>query len=118
MVVYLEISGLKANTNGRSCRIHSVCGETVEVGNVLLLQPTIVLNKQGLNEYAISAKLMIHGIESCSVGYICKEFHYFKQMFENKLCKVVELHYNSNNAEHRRRSDRNMGIATCVLLDQ
>lgn len=38
----LEIVSLESNRNGRSCSVHSTCGEDVKVGDVLRLVGCIV----------------------------------------------------------------------------
>ena len=34
----MDIVGLTANNNGRSCHIHTICGEIVRVGSVVIIR--------------------------------------------------------------------------------
>lgn len=117
MFKFVEIYGLKANGNGRSCQSHVVCGETVGVGSLLLLKPVVIINSNNQNEYAIAALLMVNDVESCTIGFIGREFHHFRTQYENKLVEVVEILADSKNTEHRRRSHANKGIAVCLLIN-
>jgi hypothetical protein len=117
MPKYVEILGLEASNNNRSCVDHRVCGIMVKKGSVLLTKPVVILNENNQNEYAIAAIMMNDGVESCTVGYIGREFHFFREQYENRLIQVVECLQDSANTEHRRRSHLNKGIAVCVLLN-
>lgn len=116
MPKYVEILGIKESNNGRQCQRHLICGETVSVGSLLLLKPVVVLNQQSQAEYAISAVLMTNGIEDCTVGFLGKEFHFFRNQYEHKLVEIIEVLNHSSNTEHRRRCHVNRGIAVGILI--
>ncbi len=117
MPTYVEIVGLLEANNNRACEQHKVCGQTVVKGSLLNLKPCVIVNESGRNEYAISANIMLDGIETCTVGFVAREFHPFRARYEHKLVQVIELLCESTNTEHRRRSYVNRGIAICVLLN-
>ena len=117
MPKYVEILGIEASNSNRSCEVHKVCGIKVEQGTILFTKPVVILNESGQNEYAIAATILNNGVEECTVGYVGREFHFFRQQYENKLLQVVECLKDSKNIEHRRRSHLSKGIAVCVLLN-
>ena len=51
----LEIVGLKVNSNGRQCHLHSCCGESLKVGDVVKLVKTMLIGEEGPQEEAIKA---------------------------------------------------------------
>ena len=114
---YIEILGLAENGNGRTCPRHGNCGSQVVVGSLLLLLPVVVTNTQNENEYAIAAVILDGGKPTCTIGFLGKEFHFFREQYENKLAQVCELLLDSSNSEHRRRAHINRGIAVSYLLN-
>lgn len=117
MTVYLEIVGLNEMNYGRICNVHTQgCGKIVTTGTLLILQPTVIETDTG-REYAIAAICADGNIRTCTVGYIAKEYLFFKMRYENKYAQVVELLEYSRNTEHQKRSKINHGIAKCVLLE-
>ncbi len=77
----------------------------------------MVRDEQNKLEYAICAIMLNNGVEGCTVGYLGREFHYFRRQYEHKLVEVVELLDDSKNIEHRRRSYVNKGIAVAFLIN-
>jgi hypothetical protein len=113
---FVEILGLLENGNGRTCPRHENCGSQVVVGSLLLLLPVVITNIENENEYAIAAVILEDGKPTCTVGFMGREFHYFREQYENKLAQVSELLLDSTNSEHRRRAHINRGIAISYLL--
>jgi hypothetical protein len=68
---FIEVVGLWEGNNGRHCILHPECcgKDLVQINTLLLIKPTIVLNKDGQNEYALAAIHMKEGIESSTVGF-------------------------------------------------
>ncbi|KAI8894543.1 DHS-like NAD/FAD-binding domain-containing protein [Globomyces pollinis-pini] len=77
------------NNNFRNHKVYTVVPLVVKVGSILLLIPTIILNAEGLNEYGISAKLMVDGVKTCTVGFLAREYLFFRQRYENKLIQIM-----------------------------
>ena len=65
----LEIVGLYASNNGRSCCIHATCGESVQVSDLLRLVKCVVTVKGKLEE-AIKCVRVVQGEDSCYVAYV------------------------------------------------
>ena len=103
-IKFVEILGLLENGNGRTCPRHGNCGSQVVVGSLLLLLPVVITDSKNENEYAIAAVILEGGNPTCTVGFMGREFHYFREQYENKSCQVSELLLDSTNSEHRRRA--------------
>ena len=76
---YVEVLGLLENGNGRTCPKHDVCGSKVMVESLLLLLPVVITNAQDENEYAIAAVILENGTPTCTVGFLGREFHHFRE---------------------------------------
>lgn len=98
---YIEVVGLFEKNNGRTCKAHPEgCGLHVEKNAVIFLKPLVIINQEDKNEYAIGAYLMNAGVESCLIGFIAREFHCFRGMYEFKLVQILELLSESKNTDH------------------
>jgi hypothetical protein len=117
MASYIEIVGLADGSNGRKCSAHLVCGRQIAPGNLVRLLPTVIVNELGQNEYAIGVRIVKGGRDSCLVGFIPREFHAFRTLYENKYAQILELLANSKNSEHRRKSYKSKGLAIASLLE-
>jgi ribosomal protein S28E/S33 len=109
----VHVVGLHRHENGRSCRIHEVCGRTVRVGDILLLTTTTVVDTVS-NEPANAIEVV------SQTGCRCAFLPVFYQMFEAHLvgrrCRVRELLWESSNSVERASSHRNCGEAVCDML--
>ena len=65
----LEIVGLHASTNGRSCSVHSCCGDFLKVGDLLRLQKCVVTTNGELQD-AIKCVRIIDGADSCTAAFV------------------------------------------------
>ena len=65
----IEIVGIEASNNGRSCHQHDVCGTLVEEDVVLRLRKVQILNSLGREVPAIAAYHVSDGIDQCHVGF-------------------------------------------------
>jgi hypothetical protein len=68
--ITVEIVGIEANSNGRSCYQHDVCGALVEEDVVLRLRKVQILNSLGREEPTIAAYHVSDGIDQCRVGFL------------------------------------------------
>jgi hypothetical protein len=66
----LEIVGLIANNNGRSCSIHGCCGSELIVGDLLHLKETIVMVEGRDEEYAVKLVRIDDGVEVCTMAFV------------------------------------------------
>lgn len=95
----LEIVGLASSTNGRSCTLHTCCGEHVEHGDVLCLVKTVVSVNKELEE-AVACVKVVDGVDSCTVGFVPRVFAGTDRVKDhiNKFVMVKELYEDSLNS--------------------
>jgi hypothetical protein len=118
--VDLEIVGLLSGSNGRSCSVHSECGSTVRVGDLLRLKQTVVMVDGNPEEAVMLAKITADGVEGCIVAYVPRLIVNTPTLVRNIncFCVVKELYDNSQSQFKRSKSRRNMGMAGVVLLNE
>jgi hypothetical protein len=114
----IEIVGLQSCSNGRSCSIHEVCGDYVEVGDLLRLIPTVV-TINGKDQGAIKLVRLMDEADGCTVAFIPRILMDLPRVQKNltKFCVVKELYRDSPNSFKRHKNHRNMGCASCYFLD-
>jgi hypothetical protein len=67
---HLEIVGLHASNNGRSCSVlHSCCGDFLKVGDLLRLQKCVMTTNGKLHD-AIKCVHIIDGADSCTAAFV------------------------------------------------
>jgi hypothetical protein len=115
----IEIVGLQASSNGRSCVQHKVCGEHVVVGDVLRLKRCVVTVDGGVEE-AIKLVKIADGSETCTVGFVPRAYSHNPKIVNNisKFVQVIEIYsQNSLNTYKRRLAHQNKGMASASFLD-
>jgi hypothetical protein len=117
--VDLEIVGLLSNSNGRSCTEHTVCGQTVEVGDVLRLVKTVV-TVNGVSEEAVKCVRISEGVDCCTVAFLPRLLHNLEIVKKNinNFVVVKEIYGDSDNTYKRRKSSKNFGMAGVVVLSE
>jgi hypothetical protein len=114
---HLEIVGLHASSNGRSCSVHTCCGDFLKVGDLLRLQKCVVTIEGQIND-AIKCVRIIDGTDSCTAAFVPRSM--VKNVkIETKLdtfVQVLELYDDSENTHKRRKSHQNKGMAGCIFL--
>ena len=113
----IEIVGLCSDTNGRSCEIHQICGESVILGDVLHLKRTVVTYKGQLKD-AIKAVSIVDNAEKCIVGFVPHSLvdTVIKQNLYEQFIEVIELYDQSSNSFKRCKSHKNKGMALCNFI--
>ena len=114
----IEIVGLQSCSNGRSCCIHEVCGDYVEVGDLLRLVSTVV-KIRGETQEAIKLVRLMDGADGCTVAFIPRILQDLPKVQNNlsKFVQVKELYRDSTNSVKIHKSFRNMGCASCYFLE-
>ncbi|KAI8833057.1 hypothetical protein BC829DRAFT_422631 [Chytridium lagenaria] len=95
------------------------CGSWLEVHNLVRFKATMIRREDdGKDEFAIKAVLIQQGHETCTIGFVPRAFLHQRDLYVNKFAQVVELLVQSPNAQVRRYSYQNGGVAIALLLDQ
>ena len=116
----IEIVGLHATTNGRTCTAHECCGRIVVKGSVIRLVECIV-ERDGNDELAVKCVLVnADGVDTCTVGFVPRIYVQQGKVKDhlNKFVVVKELYNNSDNTYKRSVSHRNLGAAAASFLDE
>lgn len=119
MADILEIVGLYSDTNGRSCSVHAICGDHVNVGDVLRLVATVVDYKGSL-EPAVKCVKVVDGTDACTVAFVPRNLSDLPKVKEhlNKFVQVTELYAESKNTYKRSKAKANYGVAAVRLLSE
>ena len=115
----LEIIGLHSPTNGRSCTLHQCCGDHLQVDDIVCLKKTVV-TVDGKTEEAIKCVLLLQGREACTIGFIPRvhmKSYKIMSYVNTHAAQIVELYDDSDNSDKRKKSQRNLGMAAAVFLD-
>ena len=116
---HLEIVGLHASNNGRSCSVHPCCGDFLKVGDLLRLVKCIVTVDGELQD-AIKCVRIVDGADSCTAAYVPRSM--VKRVSEkilnelNSFVQVLELYDVSESSHKRRKSHFNKGMASCIFI--
>ena len=115
--ITVEIVGIEANSNGRSCYQHDVCGELVEEDVVLRLRKVQILNSLGIEETAIAAYHVSDGIDQYCVGFLQRHFVAHAKTFDGVLAQVTEVYSVGSDSPIKRKKWRhNMGCCLAALM--
>jgi hypothetical protein len=114
---HLEIVGLHSSSNGRSCFVHSCCGDFLKVEDLLRLQKCVVTINGQIND-AIKRVRIIDGTDSCTAAFVPRSMVKSIKIETNldTFVQVLELYDNSENSHKRRKSHQNKGMAGCIFL--
>ena len=112
-----EIVGLNATNNGRTCEAHACCGEHLQPGELICFKFTVV-DVDGFTEEAVKAVCERDGTEMCTVGFRPRHIVTSrKDDFVGHFAQIIELYGVSDNEYMRKKSYRNLGIASFHMLD-
>ena len=114
--VTVDIVGLHASSNGRSCEAHPVCGSVLKHDSLVrfrLVQVTV----EGREEPAIAVYWVTDGLDRCRVGFLPRYLIKHSSYYEGKLAQVVEFLDESEEKEQRAKSRRDKGVCRAVLVE-
>ena len=114
-----EIVGLRKGSNGRSCGMHAVCGDSLCVNDLIKFKK-VVVEVEGKCIHAVCVKVIKDATECCIVGFIPQvEVAARGDFLNNKYAQVVEFYNNlqDNDIVRRERDHRYCGVASYLLLE-
>ena len=88
----VEIVGIEASGNGRSCDQHDVCDSVLDEDIVVRLRKVQIINSSAKEETAIAAYLVSDGIDQCQVGFLQRHFVAHATSFDGVLAQVTEVY--------------------------
>jgi len=118
--ITVEIVGIEAKGNGRSCEQHDVCGSVLDVDVVVRLRRVQIVNRMvNREESAIAAYLVSDGIDQCRVGFLPRHFVPHSRSFDGVLAQVTEVYtVKSDSAIKRRKCLHNMGCCIATIISE
>jgi hypothetical protein len=90
--ITVEIVGIEASNNGRSCEEHDVCGSILIEDVVVRLRKVQVVNEKGKEETAIAANWVSDGIDRCRVGFLQRHLIKHSKHFDGVLAQITEIY--------------------------
>jgi hypothetical protein len=87
--ITVEIVGIKASGNGRSCDRHDVCGSVLGDDVVVRLRKVQIIISSDNEETDIVAYLVSDGIDQYSVGFLQRHFVAHARLFGGVLAQVT-----------------------------
>ena len=94
----LEIVGIEASNNSRSCDQHDMCGSVLDDDVVIWLRKVQILNRNGHEETAIAAYLVFNGIDQCCVGFLLRHFVAHAKSFDGVLAQVSKVYSSTSDS--------------------
>lgn len=117
--ITVEIVGIDASSNGRSCDQHDVCGSVLDDDVVVRLRKVQIMNSSGKEETAIAAYLVSDGIDQCRVGFLQRHFVAHARSFDGVLAQVTEVYsITSDSSIKRKKCRHNMGCCLAALISE
>ena len=101
----LEIVGIEASNNSRSCDQHDMCGSVLDDDVVIWLRKVQILKSNGHEETAIAAYLVSDGINQCRVGFLQRHFVAHVKSFDGVLAQVTEVYCITSDSPNKRKKN-------------
>ncbi|KAL7575384.1 hypothetical protein ACA910_007294 [Epithemia clementina (nom. ined.)] len=118
--VTVDIVGIHASDNGRSCESHSICGSALAPDVVVRLRTVQVEtpNKQDPEEPAIAVYHVTGGIDGCRVGFLRQHLLRCRDEYDGRLSQITEIFSkNSESPSDRAKHHCNKGCCCAVLIE-
>ncbi|RKP16372.1 hypothetical protein ROZALSC1DRAFT_25357 [Rozella allomycis CSF55] len=92
--IEIDVVGIKKGSNGRSCSEHEVCGNSLEINQILVCEYTIILSERTPRtlEEAVVVRTVVDGAPTCKVGYLKGDYKDLFKTMHGRLIQVTEIH--------------------------
>ena len=112
----VEVVGIEANSQGRSCEQLETCGSLVEENVVLRLRKVQVV-VEGKEETAIAAYIVSDGVDGCRVGFLKRHIVKHWRKYEGVLIQVTEAFSRTSESPTKRRLyHHNIGCCVAAVI--
>lgn len=121
--VTVDIVGLEASNNGRSCENHDVCGSLVVPDVVVRIREVqLALEPDEANPDKETNALAVYhvtgGIDGCRVGFLRRHLLKYADEYDGRLAQVIEVFNDSSESPtDRAKYHRNKGCCRAVLIE-
>jgi hypothetical protein len=115
--ITVDIVGINASDQGRSCERHACCGCVLEKNSIVRIRVCqIVVNEE--EESALAAYWVTDGVDSCRVGFLCRQLLKHKEEYHGKIAQVVEVFDDKTKSpSDRLKAHRNKGCCRAALIE-
>ena len=107
--VVVDIVGINASSNGRSCEEHKVCSSVLKLDSLVRFSKVQIIVK-GKDKTALVAYWITDGVDHCHVGFLPRHMVKYKEAYDGQLAQVVEFLYESNICEIHARNHHGKGV--------
>lgn len=117
--ITVDIVGINASNNGRSCEKHNTCG-VVLVPDVVVRIRAVQLEKEGkeVEETALAVYHVSGGVDACRVGFLRRHLLKYKDEYDGRLAQVIEVFDGkSESPSDREKHYRNKGCCRATLIE-
>ena len=117
----IDIVGINASGNGRSCEEHKCCGRHVIAIDVVLRLRSVQVCIDGVEKPAIAANWVTDGIDRCRVGFLKAKYaenEGSSEEYDGRLVQVVSIYdKNSESSEDRAAARRFYGCCQAAFIE-
>lgn len=117
----VDVVGINASGNGRSCEEHRCCGRYVIAIDVVLRLRSVQVKIDGVEKPAIAAYWVTDGIDRCRVGFLkakIAEREGLREEYDGRLVQVVSiLNKNSESSQDRAAVRRYFGCCQAAFIE-
>ena len=114
--VVVNIVGIHASFNGRSCEEHQVGGSVLKLGSLVSFREVQIIMK-GKEETALAVYSVTDGVDHCHVGFLPRHMVKYKEAYDGRLAQVVEFLSESHIREIRTRNHCGKGVCRAALVE-
>ena len=123
--IVVDLVGINACDQGRSCEAHACCGKEIIAKDVVVRFRAVQLERSVVNEAnpeaettALAVYHVTEGIDGCRVGFLRRHLLKYVDEYDGRLGQVTEvLDPNGSSPSDRAKAHRNMGCALVVLIE-
>ena len=120
--VCVDIVGITASDNGRTCKKHKVCSSVVAEDVVVRfrkvqVEKSVHKDKALEEETAIAVYHVMGGVDTCRVGFLRRHLLKYADEYDGHLAQITEVFSDkSESPSNRQKHYRNHGCARAVLI--
>jgi hypothetical protein len=115
--ITVDIVGIHASNNGRSCEKHLCCGDALQKNDVVRFRLIQVI-VEGQEESALAAHVVSDGVDQCCVGFLRRHLAKHYDQYDGKLAQVVDIFSNDTESpSDRMKFHRNNGCCRAVMIE-
>ena len=116
--IAVDVVGIEASNNGRSCDRHSVCGSVLVPDVVVRIRAVQLAKDDGTEATALAVYHVTGGVDACRVGFLRQHLVKHQDEYDGRLAQVVEIFGDeSESPSDRAKHHRNKGCCRAVLIE-